>query len=137
MAASNRPRRDALGNFCFTLHLAILAFITLGWTIPARAGLIFYLVFLPATVLHWKLNAGACVLNNLENWLRYRVWRAPERNPEEGAWLRTLIRSRTGVALSPRAMDMVIYAAMALFWLLAWVNFGAFQELEGLFLAPI
>ena len=74
--------------------------------------LIVYLVFLPAMVLHWKLNAGACVLNNLENWLRYRRWRAPERNPEEGAWLRTLIAILTGIALTRAAMDTVIYAAM-------------------------
>ena len=123
MAASTRPRRDALGNFCFALHLAILAFITLGWTMPARAVLIFYLVFLPVVVLHWKLNAGACVLNNLENWLRYRRWRAPERNPEEGAWLRTLLKSLTGIALTRAAMDAVIYSAMALFWALACRRF--------------
>ena len=65
--------------------------IVLGWAWPAQGWLIFYLIFLPAMVLHWKLNRGACILNNLENWLRHRRWRAPETNPEEGAWLRTLI----------------------------------------------
>jgi hypothetical protein len=123
MASRTRPGRDALGNFCFYLHIVILAFIVLGWLIPSRGMLIAYLVFLPATVLHWKLNAGACVLNNLENWLRYRRWRAPERNPEEGAWLRTLLRSLTGIALTRKMMDLVIYGAMALFWVLAWRHF--------------
>jgi hypothetical protein len=120
MAASTRPRRDALGSFCFYLHLAILGFITLGWTVPSRGVLIGYLVFVPATVLQWKLNAGACVLNNLESWLRYGRWRAPDRNPEEGAWLRTLIRSLTGITLTRALMDFIIYGAMALFWALAW-----------------
>ncbi|HWY60816.1 MAG TPA: hypothetical protein VNW15_02840 [Rhizomicrobium sp.] len=123
MAASTGPRRDALGYFCFYLHLAILAFITLGWAVPLRGVLIGYLIFVPGTVLHWKLNAGACVLNNLESWLRYRRWRAPERNQEEGAWLRTLIRSLSGIALTRARMDLIIYGAMALFWALAWHHF--------------
>jgi hypothetical protein len=120
MSGQIKSRRDALGKFCFYLHLAILGFIVLGWTIAARSALIFYLVFLPGTVLHWRLNGGNCILNNLENWLRYRRWRVGAANPEEGAWLRTLIRSATGIAFSRLQMDLVIYAAMALFWALGW-----------------
>ena len=51
-------------------------------------------------VLHWKLNRDACILNNLENWLRHRRWRAPETNREEGAWLRTLLADATGISLT-------------------------------------
>ena len=127
MTGQTSPRRDGLGNFCFYLHLALLALIVLGWLVPWRGFLIFYLIFLPAVMLHWKLNRDACILNNLENWMRYRVWRAPERNPEEGAWLRTLIKNASGLTLTPAAMDGVIYAAMAAFWALAWVNFFLFQ----------
>ncbi len=123
MADQTRPRRDALGNFCFYLHLAILAFIVLGWAWRSRGPLLFYLCFLPAVIVHWKLNANACILNNLESWLRYRRWRAPERNPEEGAWLRTVIRNATGIALTRGWMDVIIYSAMAIFWILAWHNF--------------
>ena len=122
-----KPGRDGLGNFCFYLHLAVMAFIVLGWMLPGRAPLIAYLVFLPAVVLHWFLNGGACALNNLENWLRYRNWRAPERNPEEGAWLRTLLRNLTGISLSRKSMDVLVYAAMALFWALAWYRLLEFQ----------
>ena len=68
--------------------------------------------------LHWKLNRGACILNNLENWLRHRRWRAGDSNREEGAWLRTLLADITGIQLTPARMDAVIYGAMALFWLL-------------------
>jgi hypothetical protein len=122
-----RKGRDALGNFCFYLHLAVMAFIVLGWMLPAPGLLIAYLVFVPAVVLHWFLNDGACALNNLENWLRYRSWRARERNPEEGAWLRTLLRNLTGLSLSRKSMDAFIYSAMALFWALGWYHFLRFQ----------
>jgi hypothetical protein len=112
-------RRDALGWACFLVHVLILITVILGWLLPWHGGLIAYLVFLPAMFLHWKLNKGACVLNNLENWLRYRRWRAPESNREEGAWLRTLLADATGIALTRARMDAVIYGAIALFWLLA------------------
>jgi hypothetical protein len=127
MTGQTRPGRDALGNFCFYLHLVILVFIVLGWMLPGRGLLIFYLVFLPAVILHWKLNADACVLNNLESWMRHGRWRAPDRNPEEGAWLRTLLKSWTGVALSRGWMDLIIHGAMAIFWLLAWRHLLEFQ----------
>lgn len=110
--------RDALGQICFLVHILILIVVVLGWALPGRGWLIFYLVFLPAMFLHWKLNRDACVLNNLENWLRHRRWRAPETNREEGAWLRTLFADVTGIALTRARADAVIYGAIALFWLL-------------------
>jgi hypothetical protein len=127
MTGNPIARRDALGHFCFYLHLVMLALIVLGWLAPWHGFLIFYLVFIPAVVLHWKLNANACILNNLENWLHHRVWRAPDRNPEEGAWLRTLISNASGIALTEGVMDAIMYAAMFLFWGLALVHFLEFQ----------
>ena len=118
------PRRDLLGLACFYLHLAVMLLILGGWAGP-RAGLIGYMIFLPLVVLHWKLNRNTCILNNLENWLRLRRWPAPERNAEEGAWLRTLLRRLTGLALSRGQMDAIIYAAMAGFWLLALARLRA------------
>jgi len=117
-------RRDGLSWACFLVHIAILACVVLGWAIPGRAWLICYLVFLPAMILHWKLNRDACILNNLENWMRHRRWRAPQTNREEGAWLRTLLSDATGIALSKGRMDAVIYGALALFWLLALAHFS-------------
>jgi hypothetical protein len=111
-------KRDALGWTCYLIHVAVLAVVTLGWVLPVRSWLVGYLIFLPLMFLHWKLNSGACVLNNLENWLRCRRWRAPETNREEGAWLRTLLADATGVALTRGRMDAIIYGAMTLFWLL-------------------
>ncbi|MBN9546568.1 MAG: hypothetical protein J0I19_13930 [Alphaproteobacteria bacterium] len=113
-----KSERDALGWCCFLIHVAALAAAVLGWLWPGRGWLVFYLIYLPVMFLHWKLNRGACILNNLENWLRHRRWRAPETNREEGAWLRTLLADTTGIALTQARMDAVIYAAMALFWLL-------------------
>jgi hypothetical protein len=127
MNNSPKSRRDALGQFCFWLHVVVLAFIVAGWAVPARTVLFAYLAFLPLVVLHWKINKGACVLNNIESWLRHGRWRAPEKNEEEGAWLRTLVRNLTGIALTRAAMDRIIYAAMAAFWVLAVAHLLRFQ----------
>ncbi len=115
---TGKSRRDVLAWTCFLIHLAILVMVISGWIYPGRGWLVFYLVFLPLMVLHWKLNRDACLLNNLENWLRHRRWRAPQTNREEGAWLRTLLADTTGLKLSRARMDAVIYGAVALFWLL-------------------
>ena len=119
-----RNGRDALSWTCFLIHIAVLACVVLGWVIPGRAWLIFYLIFLPAMILHWKLNRDACILNNLENWMRHRRWRAPQTNREEGAWLRTLLSDATGIGLSKSQMDAVIYGALTLFWLLGLAHFS-------------
>ena len=115
-------KRDALAWTCFLVHIAVLAYVVLGWSVPVRAWLLLYLIFLPAMLLHWKFNSGACILNNLENWLRLRRWRAPESNREEGAWLRTLLADATGIALSAAGMNALIYGAIALFWVLAAIH---------------
>src|SRR3984885_14808830 len=116
-------RRDALGQTCFLVHIIILVVIVLGWAWPEPHWLIAYLIFLPLMVIHWKLNRDACILNNLENWLRHRRWRAPATNREEGAWLRTLLGDVTGIRLSRGLMDTIIYGAMGLFWLLGLAHF--------------
>jgi hypothetical protein len=118
-----RTRRDALGQTCFLVHIIILIVVVLGWAWPEPHWLIAYLIFLPAMFLHWKLNRDACILNNLENWLRHRRWRAPETNREEGAWLRTLLADATGITLTRARMDAVIYGTISLFWLVALVRF--------------
>ena len=114
--------RDALGRACFLIHIAVLAIVTVGWALPGRNWLAFYLVFLPLMFLHWKINRDACILSNLENWLRHRRWRMPQHNPEEGAWLRTLLADATGIALSAAGMNALIYGAIALFWVLAAIH---------------
>jgi hypothetical protein len=108
-------RRDLLGHACFATHVVIMLYIVGGWAVPARAALIFYLVFVPAVALHWQINKNACVLNNLESLLRTGRWRNP-RNHEEGAWLVTLVRDATGLAFTPAQMDAFSYTVMVALW---------------------
>ena len=65
-------KRDAFGQFCFVLHFLPLIFVVTGWLSPWRGLLIFYLFFLPAMFLQWRLNRDSCVLNNIESWMRTR-----------------------------------------------------------------
>jgi hypothetical protein len=108
-------KRDALGQVCFVLHFLPLIYVVTGWLAPWRGALIFYLVFLPAMFLQWKLNKSSCVLNNIESLIRTGRWRNPS-NREEGAWLRTLVNDKTGWNLSRRQMDAFINGVMLLFW---------------------
>lgn len=112
-------RRDALGRLFFAVHLGFLAYVLAGWAWPETpAARIAYLVFLPGLAAHWRLNGGQCVLNNLESWVRWRRWRAPERNPEEGAWLRTLLTRTTGLVVTKPHMDIVLHAGLSVLWLM-------------------
>jgi hypothetical protein len=120
---SPTEKRDLLGNFCFYLHFVIMLYIVGGWAIPYRASLYFYLGFLPVVALHWQFNKNSCVLNNAESWLRYGTWRS-EQNAEEGAWLKTLIKSVTGIELRVWQVEMITYFIMACLW------FAGFSHLE-------
>jgi hypothetical protein len=122
-----RPRaeRDIFGKLLFSIHVAVILFVLVGWAAPVGAWLISYLIFLPALAAHWSLNAGECALNNFESWMRYRRWRAPEQNPEEGAWLRTLLVLYTGLVLQKREMDIVLHTGLILLWAIALVRFWA------------
>ncbi|HEX4859942.1 MAG TPA: hypothetical protein VFV07_01810, partial [Rhizomicrobium sp.] len=114
-APSPNEKRDALGNFCFYLHFAIMIYIVAGWAIPVHATLYFYLAFLPAVAAHWQINKNSCILNNTESWLRYGTWRS-EQNAEEGVWLKTLIKNVTGLELAAWHVDLITYGIMALLW---------------------
>ena len=119
---SQTRERDGLATVFFLLHIAILVYILIGWALPAGVG--FYLVFLPAMVLHWRLNRNSCALNNLESLIRSGRWRDP-RNVEEGAWLKALIGTATGVALSVQQTDLISYVLLAGLWGLGlWHWFG-------------
>lgn len=107
--------RDLLGNVCFYFHFAVMIYIVLGWAVPVRSALVFYLVFVPGVALQWQFNKNACVLNNLESWLRSGSWRDPG-NREEGQWLLTLVGDVTGLQFTPAQMDAFTYAVLALLW---------------------
>jgi hypothetical protein len=107
--------RDALGNFCFYLHFAVMIYIVTGWLVPYRPALLFYALFLPAVVVSWQFNKNSCLLNNIESFIRTGSWRDPH-NKEEGAWLLTLVHNVTGLALKPWQMDAFTYFVVALLW---------------------
>ena len=113
-----KVRRDALGQTCFVLHLAILLFIVFGWALPVPALLVFYLVFVPAVVLQWQFNKGSCLLNNVESLLRTGRWRDPG-NAEEGAWLLGVDKSALGLEFKPAHLDAFVRTVMVVFWGLA------------------
>ncbi|HUO93416.1 MAG TPA: hypothetical protein VMU22_10865 [Rhizomicrobium sp.] len=112
-------KRDLLGSVCFYLHFAVMLTIVGGWLMPWRPALMVYLVFIPGVWLQWLLNKDTCILNNTETWLRTGTWRNKSVNPEEGAWLLTLINSATGFGFSARQIDFLNYSVLVLVWLLA------------------
>lgn len=111
--------RDGLGWLCFVLHLVLVAFAAFGWLMPWRAGLIFYLCYIPVMFLQWQFNAGSCVLNNVETLIRFGRWRNP-RNREEGAFLKTLVEDITGFQPTKRQMNGAIYCLISVFWFLGF-----------------
>jgi hypothetical protein len=111
-------KRDALGQACFIIHFLPLTYVLAGWLAPWRGALIVYLVFVPSVFLQWRLNKSSCVLNNMESLIRTGHWRDPHSR-EEGAWLRTLIKDRTGLSLSRFQMDLVMNGVMTTLWLVA------------------
>ena len=115
IAAAERRKRDALGQVCFALHLAIMIFIALGWAIPQRGALLLYLVFLPAVVVQWQFNKNSCVLNNMESLLRRGRWRDPG-NIEEGAWLLGLVRTVLRLDIKPAQLDAFVHVMLVIFW---------------------
>lgn len=108
-------KRDLLGNFCFYFHFVVMLYIVLGWLVPARGALAFYLVFIPGVFLQWQFNKNSCMLNNIESYLRTGQWRDPN-NREEGAWLMTLINDLTGWGITAAQMDIFTNSVLLLLW---------------------
>ena len=111
--------RDGLGWFCFVHHLAVMVYIVVGWLLPSKPALVFYVAFLPAVALQWRLNKDSCILNNVESLMRTGQWRDPS-NREEGAWLLTLARETLGLPMTAQQVDIFTYAVLLLLWLLGF-----------------
>lgn len=113
--------RDALGRACHGLHLLVMLYFVIGWAAPWLPGLWFYLGFVPAVALQWQVNGDACILNNLESWLRSGRWRDPA-NREEGAWLATLCEDWTGWRPGPLAVNLFTYSVLLLLWSMGLIH---------------
>jgi hypothetical protein len=107
--------RDALGNFCFYFHFAVMIYIVIGWAVPWAPALMFYLGFLPAVAIQWQFNKNSCVLNNIESLIRTGQWRDPH-NKEEGAWLLTLATNLFGYPFRPWQIDLFTYFVLLVLW---------------------
>ena len=108
-------RSDALGIGFTAIHLAIVAYVIIGWTIPSRTFLFVYLLVLPMFVLQWLLNFGSSVMNNFENVARIGCWN-DSRNELEGAFFKCLLREM-GLSFPDWSINIVVCALMWVFWI--------------------
>jgi hypothetical protein len=108
-------RRDGLSYALLALHLAVMAYVLVGWTSNSRIGLLVYQLFLSGLALQWLFNRGSSLLNNFDTYLRTHHWR-DARNTDEGAFLQNLIKWATGVSASQAQIMTVVYTLMFLFW---------------------
>src|ERR1044072_3179557 len=83
-------RFDQLRIALFGLHLAIIAYVSLGWLIPSRTALFIYTLLLPMIAIQSLLNGGASIVNNIENLVRTRQW-SDAQNRFEGAFFKTFL----------------------------------------------
>jgi hypothetical protein len=120
-AAAAPARRDPMGQAFHTLHLAIMTYFVVGWAAPWHDALYAYLLFVPAVLLQWRVNRGACVLNNLESWIRSGRWRDPG-NREEGAWLATLCEDNLGIRPTPFAVDVFTHTLLLILWVITLIH---------------
>jgi hypothetical protein len=114
-AAEAAAERDLLGQAFFWFHFLVLIYIVAGWSLPWRASLVFYALFLPSIAVQWWFNQNSCILNNIESKIRTGSWRNAA-NPEEGAWLLNLIRSWLGIPVTPFQVELLTYGVLALLW---------------------
>jgi len=126
LAQKRDLQRDLLGHLCFAFHFAVMIYIVGGWLVPWRPLAVFYLIFIPGVYLQWQVNRDTCILNNTENWLRTGKWRNKQTNPEEGAWLLTLITNVTGLKVTAFQINTLTNAVLVLVWLLALARISGF-----------
>jgi len=116
------PKKDRLGLSCFVFHMAVSAFVLIGWLISSTEALLFYLLLLPAMATQWAMNQGSCVINNIETWLRTGHWRDPE-NGEDGRYLAMLCDWLFAMRPDPASLDRLSYSVVLFLWVLGLGHF--------------
>ena len=116
-ASGRKLAFDGLRVLLFTVHLAVIGYVGLGWLIPSRGALFFYALLLPTIVMQWLLNGGASIVNNIENLVRMRQW-SDEQNRFEGAFFKTFLDA-IGVPASQAQITTVLCFLMLIFWIAA------------------
>jgi hypothetical protein len=108
---------DRLRVALFMVHLAVIAYISLGWLIPSRTALYVYALLLPMIAMQWLLNGGASIVNNIENLARNGQWSDPG-NAFEGTLFKTFLHA-VGVPASQAQITTVLCFLMLIFWIAA------------------
>src|SRR5258708_2081760 len=67
-------RIDKLKQASIAIHLVIVAYVAIGWTITSRSFLLIYLLVLPSILLQWIINFGSSIVVNFENLARIGCW---------------------------------------------------------------
>jgi hypothetical protein len=108
---------DNLRTTLFAVHLAIIAYVMLGWLIPSRFLLYFYTLLLPMIAMQWLLNGGCSIVNNIENLVRIGQWSDPQ-NEFEGAFFKTFLDG-AGIRASQAQITTALCSLMLIFWVCA------------------
>jgi len=108
---------DGLRATLFAAHLAIIAYVGLGWLVPSRTALYVYALLLPMIAIQWLLNGGVSIVNNIENLVRRGRWN-DSQNRFEGALFKTLL-GWVGVPASQAQITTVLCFLMLIFWIAA------------------
>lgn len=98
----------------FTVHLLIVAYVSMGWLSSTRIGLFFYLLLLPIIAMQWLLNAGGSILNNAETLIRTGRWH-DSRNIFEGHFFQNMLRA-VGIKASTALINITVCMTMLIFW---------------------
>lgn len=96
-------------------HWALIPYTMLAWIWPQPVWLIVHLILIPALMIQWHLNRGVCILNNLESWLRTGRWH-DHRDALQGRWIAGMIERHTGITLSERSANWLVYGAASVSW---------------------
>jgi len=110
-------RFDQLRVALFGVHLALIAYVSLGWLIPSRPALFAYTLLLPMIAMQWLLNGGASIVNNIENLVRTGQWN-DDQNHFEGAFFKTFLDA-IGVPASQAQITTALCFLMLIFWIAA------------------
>jgi len=108
-------RIDKLKLASIGIHLVIVAYIAIGWTIPSRSFLFVYLLVLPSILLQWILNFGSSIVVNFENLARIGCW-DDHNNLFQGTFFQALLYE-AGVALPNILINMIVCTLMFVFWI--------------------
>jgi hypothetical protein len=108
-----------LGHLIKGIHIALVAFVMLGWLASSPELLIGHLILIPGILLHWKMFDG-CILTYWECRLKGRPF-VPDSEGEPSPFLRGLLAS---MGLRPPALlvDRIVDVVMIVAWVLSAIK---------------